>query len=101
MVQKVGAQEYPLAVLRGDSVVLVQLKAAEFNDRLIARVVNHGAANVVAELTLPGRGLRSANRCDTLEQPLDGLEIVDNTVMIPLAPHAIATVELSVADGGA
>jgi alpha-mannosidase len=78
----------------GDNVVVTYIKPAADHEGIIVRPVNLGDKPTVAHLATPGRPLRKAWRCGTLEESRSELAVSAGTAACELAPHQLVTIRL-------
>jgi hypothetical protein len=85
-----------LLELKGEGLVLLQVKPAEDSDDKIVRLTNHSQTTQEARVSLPNRIIDAASVCNTLEQPTKQLFCDGNQISCPVQSGEILSVRLSV-----
>lgn len=98
---KLGKQEgtlpesFSLVSVSDENVVVDTVKKAEDSDSTIVRMYESWNKRTNALKLSFGFDFKSAVLCDLMENELEKLEVVDNTVTLPVKPFEIVTIKLN------
>ncbi|GGH84824.1 hypothetical protein JOD43_003085 [Pullulanibacillus pueri] len=83
-----------LATIDTDKVAISTMKKAQWEDGWIIRLQEIAGDKQSAVLSIPGKVITQAWRCDHLEKDKESLEVKDGTLKIDLSPWALTTVRI-------
>ena len=97
---KLGKQEgvlpesYSFVSISHENIVVDTVKKAEDTDTTIIRMYESWNKRVSNATLTFGFGVKSAVLCDLMENEIEVLEVVDNTVTLPVKPFEIVTIKV-------
>ena len=80
--------------VRSDNVIVTHVKPADDHQGVIVRLVNLGDQTSNSHLAIPGRSIRKAWLCDTLEGNRSELAVTDGSAVCKLPARQITTLRL-------
>ena len=83
---------YSLVACDQNNVIVETVKKAEADDGIIVRMYEAFDRRTAAKITV-AHGFREAWLCDLMENPLEKLELVDDTVTVPVSNFEILTLK--------
>lgn len=84
--------EYGLVSCDSENVMVETVKKAEADDGIIVRMYEAFDRRTTAQITV-APGFREVWLCDLMENPLEKLELTDNTVTVPVSNFEIITLK--------
>ena len=78
--------------VQGSSVVITYVKPAANHEGIVLRLINLGDKANAARIAIPGRAIRQAYLCGTLEDSRASLAVVNGSVTCDLSPRQLTTI---------